>query len=166
MFMKTQFFTGPSKQPSDLKFKVMGIGAFVFAASLHSYRFVIELHYLRKVHQAAVLSSSFFAEFELFFTLVFLVSLIGLLINRLTGMILSILGLAGVITAHVLWYSYSYGTLRALETDIYLKKHPELFPQHFAGLLGAGWWDIVVLIFVVLCLAWRIKSLVGTLRHG
>ncbi len=114
---------------------------------------------------ARILTSSSFALLQLFFVLVFAVCLVGLLIRKVPGLILSFLGLLGALAGYTYWYSFSSRAMRALEDDVYLKKHPDLFPQHMAGLVGAGWWDIAILLVVVIVLAWQIKFLISTFRH-
>lgn len=146
--------------------KVIGFsGFFAMAASLHVYQFAIEWVFLGRAGRLGILTSSFVAVLQLFFVLVFLICLVGLLINRLPGLFLSILGLVGVLAGYAYWFSYSSRALRALEEDVHLQKHPDLIPRHFMGLVGAGWWDIAILLVVVIVLAWQVKLLISTLGH-
>jgi hypothetical protein len=138
---------------------------FAIAAGLHIYQFAIEWVFLGRAGRLGILTSSFVAVLQLFFVLAFLICLVGLLINRLPGLFLSILGLVGVLAGYAYWFSYSSRALRALKEDVHLQKHPDLMPRHFMGLVGAGWWDIAILIAVLVVLVWQIKLLIGTLRH-
>jgi len=154
-----------SERTIDGKLMICGGVFFAIGAAIHAYRFVIEWRFLGRALHARILTSSSFALLELFFIVVFVACLVGLLIRRLPGRFLSILGLVGVLAGYAYWYSYSTRALRALEDDVYLKHHPDLMPRHFMGLVGAGWWDIAILLAVVVVLALQVKFLISTFRH-
>jgi hypothetical protein len=146
--------------------KAIGFSVFfAIAASLHVYQFAIEWRFLGRAARAAVFTSSYFALLQIFFILVFVTCAVGLLIRGVPGLLLSIISLLGVLLGHASWYSYSTRALRAMEEDVHIQKHPDLMPRHLMGLVGAGWWDIAILLVVVIALAWQVKLLISIFRH-
>jgi hypothetical protein len=61
---------------------------------------------------------------------------------------------------YALWYGFSYRTLHANGDDTsFYQSHPEYMPPSTLGLLGARWWDFLVLFLTVIVLAYVIREL-------
>lgn len=135
----------PNRPSTEAKLTVVGVIFAVFAASAHVYQFAIEWKFLGRAMEVGILTSSSFALLQVFFILSFLACAIGLLMRNLPGIIISILGLVGVLLGYTYWYSYSSRWLTGLKKDVFYTEHLEFVPAQSFGLVGAHWWDVAIL---------------------
>lgn len=96
-------------------------------------------------------------------TLGLFVSAAGLAIRRLYGVVASMLGIIWLVLVYGWWQHESVAFLRNLEVPDY-SSLPEL--SHAAGLLGATWWDLLVLAAAALMLIWQTVALIRVLRSS
>src|SRR6266496_6457648 len=132
---------------------------FLTAATLHARQLLIEWRFLNRAMESGFLTSAFFAELQLFFILSFLVGAVGLLIRWRFRLIISLLGLGGVFLGYVGWRLYTIRQLKVVSQDPFFTVHPEYFPPHSFGLVGARWWDFAVFYCCLILFIWDVTSL-------
>lgn len=142
---------------------LFGLSVVAVAAILHTYQLVLEF---RIMAEARPFHAELFpGRLHLFLLLAFLVTAIGLtFIRTQAGVICSILGLVAVFVAHLFWRSYSHTMLYWVNQDGLYERHPDLRPESLWGLVGARWWDFVLLPLFVVLFVWEVKLLVAR-RH-
>jgi hypothetical protein len=92
-----------------------------------------------------------------------LICTLALCTRRLCGLIVSIFGLLMAGFGYIVWFVYSRWLLKVLaEKSLY--ENQESLPPHPLGLVGAKWWNLVVLIMVASLLVWEIKTLAAILN--
>jgi hypothetical protein len=137
---------------------LFGLAVVTVAAILHAYQLVLES---RIIEEARPFHAELFpGRLHLFLLLAFLIIAAGLLIGTRVGLVCSLLGLICVFVGHFGWLSYSYKVLHVVNQDGLYERHPDLRPPSLFGLVGARWWDLVLLLLFVVLLAWEIKTLV------
>lgn len=129
------------------------------AASAHIIELVIESRHLERSAELELLTSSSFALLQIVFILSFVTFAIGLLIRSFPGLLISILGLVGVVLSYAYWSSHSSRWLFALKRDAFYAEHPDFLPPNFLGLVRATWWDVPILVISILILCWMVKCL-------
>jgi len=146
---------------SKMRLVIFGLAFAALSASTHLYQLIIESWHLERAAKLGILTSSSFALLQMAFILSFIAFAVGLLMRTLVGRITSILGLIGVLLAYTYWYSYSYRWLMRLQKDPFYMERPEFVPPHSFGLVGAHWWDAIIM---VLSVALLILILTGLLK--
>jgi hypothetical protein len=143
---------------------LFGLGVVTVAAILHAYQLVLEF---RLIGEARPFHAELFpGRLHLFLLISFLLIAAGLLIGTRAGLVCSVLGLICVFAGHVGWISYSYKVLHVVNQDGLYERHPDLRPPSSFGLVGARWWDLVLLLLFVVLLAWEIQTLIKQIRTG
>ena len=139
---------------------VFGLAVVTVAAILHAFQLAIES---RNEAQARPFEADLFpGRLQLFLLLAFLLTAAGLaFIRARAGLICSMLGLIGVFVAHLFWLSYSQTMLVWVNQDGLYERHPDLRPPSLFGLVGAHWWDFVLLALFVVIFVWEVKLLVS-----
>lgn len=139
---------------------LFGLSVVAVAAILHIYQLVLEF---RIIEEARPFHAELFpGRLHLFLLLALLVTGIGLaFIRTRAGLICSMLGLVAVFVAHVFWRSYSHTMLFWVNQDGLYERYPDLRPPTLFGLVGAHWWDFVLLAFFVVLFVWEVKLLVS-----
>lgn len=135
---------------------LFGLSVVTVAAILHAYQLVLEFRIIEDAPHA----DRFPARFHLFLLLVFLLIAAGLVVGRRAGLVCSVLGLICVLLGHVAWLSSNHRMFQAMNQDGFYERHPELRPPSLFGLVGARWWDLVLLILFLALFVWEIKILV------
>jgi hypothetical protein len=128
----------------------------LIGATLHVRQFLIEWRFLNGATRLGVLTSPFFAELQVFFIVAFLVGSAGLLIHRRLGFMISAAGLLAVFLGYVAWRVFTIRQLRLTTDDPFFSGHPEFGPTHMLGLVGAHWWDFVVLGGCLFLFLWEL----------
>jgi len=148
----------------EAKVTIAGLVFAVLAATAHGYQLIIEWRFLGRATELGILTSSSFALLQLFFVLSFLTYAVGLLMHNLPRLIISILGLSGALFGYIYWFSYSSRWLKGIRTDMFYAEHPEFVPPHLLGLIGARWWDIVILTLTAVLLILALRALMRSRR--
>ena len=130
---------------SKARLVIFGLAFATFSASTHAYQLIVESRHLKRAAELGILTSSSYALLQLVFILSFVVLAVGLLMRNLPGLITSVLGIVGVLLGYAYWYSYSYRWLIRLKKDPFYAERPEFVPPHSFGLVGAHWWDAIIL---------------------
>ena len=145
-----------------------GIGG-LLAATAHGYQFAIEWRALQPVAGIYILRSPSFAFLQVFLAASFLVFAIGLLTQtwrKRIGLVVSIVGLICVLLGHVEWYVFTKHTLPDLVGELLRAHRPDMIPPHPLGLIGAKWWDILILLSSAMLLLWEVKVLFAASSRG
>lgn len=139
---------------------LFGLAVVTVAAIIHGFQLASEL---RIAKQAYPFEADLFpVRLRLFLFLAFLLAAAGLaVIRKLAGLVCSMLGLVGVFVAHLFWISYSHTLLVWVNQDGLYERHPDLRPPSLFGLVGAHWWDFVLLALFVVLFVWEVKLLVS-----
>ncbi len=141
---------------------IFGVFVALFGAIARAQQFAIEWQALQPVAGIYIIISPFLALLHLFLILSFLVSGIGLLLHlvqKRTGLIISISGVIGVLLGHIEWYAFTRQSLPTFENGLFRAQRPDLSPPHLLGLIGARWWDIGILLCAAILLIWEVKML-------
>lgn len=85
----------------------------------------------------------------------------GLAFRNLFGVVASMLGIIWLGFFYGWWYYNSLAFLRNLEVPDF-SSLPEI--SHAAGLWGATWWDLLVLMIVAVLLLWQLAILIRVVR--
>jgi hypothetical protein len=96
-------------------------------------------------------------------TLGLFVSAAGLAFRRLYGVVASMLGIIWLVLVYGWWQRVSVTFLRNLEVPDF-STLPEV--SHAAGLLGATWWDLLVLATAGILFIWQTIALIRVLRSS
>jgi hypothetical protein len=95
-------------------------------------------------------------------TMGFIVSAVGLWIDKIRGLLVSAIGLLGVTTIYVWWY---------LKTQLYVinsevTEYTRLHDPYYRRLIfhGANWWDMFVLALTLTILIWTILTVFRTIK--
>ena len=146
--------TMPTKKNLVL-FGLLVVGAGVI---LHAYQLVIEWRIIEQTRP--FLTHLFPARLQVFLLLSLLLTAAGLAIGTRWALGCSILGLLGVLLGHIRWWHYSRRYLQLFAENPFYADHPEFIPPNSFGLIGATWWDIVLLVLFVTLLIWEVMTLV------
>ena len=138
---------------------IFGVTVALLGITVRAYQFVLEWRFLARNANFPILASSSFALLQIAFILCFVVCATGLLIRNRGGLILSTFGLLGLFVCHIAWHAYTNRSLRVFENEPFYALHPEYIPPHLFGLVGAKWWDIVILFCSVILFIWELKAL-------
>jgi hypothetical protein len=128
-------------------------------ATVHVRQLLIEWRFLSGAAKLGVLTSPFFAELQVYFIVAFLVSSAGLLTHRRVGVVISVLGLVAVFLGYLAWRVFTIRQLGLTTDDPYFSAHPEFVPAHTLGLVGAHWWDFVILAGCLTLFVWQLTLL-------
>jgi len=131
---------------------MFGVALAVLAGGTHVYDLIREWQHLEHAGELGILTSSSFALLQILFILSFAVSVVGLLVRKRIGLIMALVGLAGVLAGYAYWYSYSSRWLERLNKDPFYSVNPAYVPRHSFGLVGAHWWDVAILAFSLVLL--------------
>lgn len=144
-------------QTRDLKTSsvLVGLGVVGLGTIRHLYQLVLEQRALESA--APFLTNTFLLWLQVVLVLCLILTGLGLAARSRIGLSVSILGLLGVLVAHVGWYDYSS---RTLTDDPVLQRYPHMLPPSLFGLIGAQWWDFALLLLFVALLIWEIRVLV------
>ncbi|HEX8137841.1 MAG TPA: hypothetical protein VF544_09650 [Pyrinomonadaceae bacterium] len=97
--------------------------------------------------------------------LALVISAVCLWSRRAIGFFISAIALTWAGKEYVWWYLESLRRLKAMDLNDFSElKTPSL--QHVNNLLGATWWDIAVLIVIILLFIWQIKTLAQILNSS
>jgi hypothetical protein len=83
--------------------------------------------------------------------LALIISLIGLIVRRLSGLFVSSLALIFGVIIYVSWLQFSVAIVRNAESLSFSKI------EHLAFLYNANWWDISVLSMIMVLSIWELK---------
>lgn len=149
-----------SRETVQKKVRQFGLAVVGVATIIHAYQLVLES---RIIGEARPFHAELFpGRLHLFLLLALLVTAVGLAVIRTrAGLICSMLGLIGVFVAHLFWRSYSHTMLYWVNQDGLYERHPDLRPPSLLGLVGAHWWDFVLLALFVVLFLWEVKLLVS-----
>jgi hypothetical protein len=149
-----------SREIVQKKVMLFGLALVGVAAILHGFQLAIES---RIEAQAYPFEADLFpGRLQLFLLFAFLITAAGLAgIRSRAGLICSMLGLLSVFGLHLLWLSYSHTVLYWANQDGLYERHPHLRPPSLFGLVGAHWWDFVLLALFVVLFVWEVKLLVS-----
>jgi hypothetical protein len=131
----------------------------LIGATLHVRQLLIEWRFLSGAAKLGILMSPFFAELQVYFIVAFLVSSGGLLFHRRVGFVISVVGLVAVFLGHIAWRVFTIRQLRLTTDDPYFSAHPEFVPAHTLGLIGAHWWDFLILGGCLILFVWELNLL-------
>jgi hypothetical protein len=142
---------------------LFGLPVVTVGVILNAYQMVVELRIIResKPFDAYL----FPANSRFFLLLCLLLTGVGLAIGRRWSLVASALVLLGVAFEYINWWHYSHRLLE-LDAEEPFSKYPEIVPPSLAGLLGARWWDLFLLVLLVALLIWEIRVLVKGVRSA
>jgi hypothetical protein len=144
----------------------LNINFLLFATTVVALGVIRHIYRLTLLVQATLSAAPFLAVTTLIWLEVFLLFsfLVGscLALRTRIGILCSMVGLGGVLLGYVGWFSFTHKELKIFCQNPFYLEHPELVPQHSFGLLGGGWWDILLVISCVILLVWEIKLLVNS----
>lgn len=138
--------------------------AFCVAASallLHSYGLAADF---ARAAQFEASASPAIPRILLAVELCLLVSVIGLCVRKVAGLVTSITALLVACASYALWYLDSQRILELLAANPFYGQHPEAIPAHPLGLIGSTWLNLVVLALIGALLAWEAKTLGNAVR--
>ena len=98
---------------------------------------------------------------DLTIELALIVAAFGALSRKISGRLISLLGLLGVIVEYIGWYIWTKQTIVAAG----LTELPSGIPQPW-NLAGARPWNLVVLVVVAFLFVWELMVATQTLRAG
>jgi hypothetical protein len=98
-------------------------------------------------------------------TLCLIISSTGLWLRKNLGLFLSALALAGVCGVYIWWYIDTLAFVRNSEASEYTKLNDPFFSS-IGSLLGATWWDKILLVIVLLLFLWNTLTLVKVFKAG
>lgn len=149
-----------SKEIVQKKVMRFGFAVVGVAAIIHGFQLASELRIAKQAHPFE--ADLFPVRLPLFLLFAFLLTAAGLAgIRTRSGLICSMSGLLGVFGIHLLWLSYSHTVLYWVNQDGLYERHPDLRPPSLFGLVGAHWWDFVLLALFVVLFVWEVKLLVS-----
>ncbi len=91
---------------------------------------------------------------------------ISLRFRRVLGLCISLLATLLIEIQYVLWYLDTQRWLRDMRlTDLSQITEPDLFP-HLAYIYQARPWDIVLLVFATVLLAWQVRVVISLISSG
>lgn len=151
----------PARREVTIALSVLGL-----VAVLDIFVLAYGIGYLRGKEDVEILNSQVTASgFSIFHTvnairvavaISLVIGIFGLWARRAAGYCLSVLALMATVGLYLWWYVESAAFLRNNEVSSYAELDaPNL--QHSRVLVGATWWDIIVLIIVVAVLIWAAK---------
>ena len=95
-------------------------------------------------------------------TVCLLICAFGLWLRRPIGLLVSLVAVTWISNIYFLWYRSTAAFMVEQEIPNFsLLQGPG--KQHLVPLRGATWWDIVVLVLVIVLLIWLVKTLVTVL---
>jgi len=141
----------------EIRFIVFAVMVAVTGVTAYIYASVVE--WQSQTGELIVLTSPFLPRLWIFLIISFLIAGTGLLLKRKGGVVISLLGLLGVLLGHLVWFFYTTSTIKFLEKEPQYIRHPELLPQHTWGLGGAEWWNIAILLGSIVLLVWEVSIL-------
>jgi hypothetical protein len=159
---------GQSFEIQDVDKNRPGICFSVFAtlaAGAQVYPLLREWQHLERASQLGILVSSSYAILRVFLILCFIVCATGLLLNNVAGLLTSVLSQFGVLAGYLYWFSYSSRRLSAFEGDPVLSQHPDFMPPHLLGLVGAHWWDFLIVLGTIIVILILVPRTIGKLRN-
>lgn len=132
-------------------------GAATLATALHTYWLFVDL--TKPLEELEILRSPFLPRLLLFMWLCLLVSTVALWTRRLGGLLISMIGLAAVLAGYLFWYINTSQFSKLMPVDSLYHEYPRTL-----GMLGASWWNVVVLVLASLLFIWEAKTFVGKRR--
>lgn len=136
---------------------LFGLSVVTGGMILQGYQLVVELRIIR---EARFFEPDLFpARLRAILLLTLLLAAVGLAIGRRWGLVASTLGLGGLLLGYVYWFYDSQRSFRLLAQDQAYTKPPD-FPSSLFGLIGARWWDFVLLMLFMTLLIWEVRTLV------
>lgn len=137
---------------------LVGLGVVALGTIRHLYQLVLEQRALESA--VPFLTNTFLLWLQVVLVLCLILTGLGLAVRSRIGLSCSILGLLGVLVAHVGWYDYSSRTLKGFTDDPVLQRYPHMLPPSLFGLIGARWWDFILLLLFVALLIWEVRVMV------
>ena len=138
---------------------ISGLVSAAVGTGVHVYRFIVEFRRLGRAAELGILTSSSFALLQLILILSFACLGFGLLMSqKQIGRTAVVIGLLGVLFGYAGWYWYSSQILSRYLTDSFFAQYPQFIPSQTFGLLGAYWWDPMILIVTVIPAVFLIVS--------
>jgi hypothetical protein len=140
-------------RPKDYNFTI-AVAALV--ALLHTYALAAECASLGR---SVTLTSPHILLLFTFIEFGLVANVVGLWLRRASGVVVSLVALAGVGLAYALWYVHSSQVLELLLSKPFYQSHPEIVPPHPFSLLGATWVNQAVLLMSGVLFIWTAKTL-------
>src|SRR5258705_4272862 len=125
---------------------LFGLPVVTVGVILQAYQMILELRIMKGTKPFD--PDLFPVNQRLFLLVCLLIIGVGLAIGRRWSFVVSTLGLLGVALEYVTCCHYTYRLL-ALYAEEPFSKHPEIVPPSLVGLVGARWWDLVLLVLLV-----------------
>jgi hypothetical protein len=140
------------------KVVLFGLAVITGGLILQAYQLVVELRIMRdaRFFEADV----FPARLRTILLLSLLVAAAGLAIGRRWGFVTSSLGLVGALLGYIYWFYDSHRSFQILAQEPFYTNHPEFVPPNSFGLIGARWWEMVLLMLFVALLIWEVITVV------
>jgi hypothetical protein len=154
--------------PLSWEFKIMlGIAAIVLVANVTYSAYIVGFTNGQALESTRNYTISgddrFVILLRIGITAGLLVCAAGLALRRLSGVIASMLGIIWLVLVYAWWHRESVAFLRNLEVADY-SSLPGL--SHAAGLRGATWWDLLVLVIAVILFIWQAIALLRALKSS
>lgn len=106
---------------------------------------------------------NFLESFLILITMGLYAALLGLLLKRTAGVLLSLLGLFLVVGSYLSWYRGTLSIIRLAEIQRFDQLPHQ--SQKWIPLAYSNWWDIAVLALILLLIVWQVMRLVRGLRR-
>lgn len=152
--------------PLSWEFKiVLGLAAILLTANLTYSTYVIGFQNGQALESSRIYTLSgddhFLIRLRLSITIGLFVCAAGLALRKFSGFIASMLGILWLFWIYAWWQRESVAFLRNLEVADY-SKLSDL--PHAAGLRGATWWDLLVLVIVAILFIWQAIALIRVVK--
>jgi hypothetical protein len=147
---------------SRLQFRV-AVSIASLTAALSALRVAFNLgynygvfHSVDGVHVSCCVN--FLESFLIPITIALILSVVGLWSRKGTGFLMSLVALIVIPIIYVSWYFGTRSIMRRAEISTF-EKMPDQ-SQHLLTLAYATWWDVYVLLLVIVLIMWQLKAVV------
>jgi hypothetical protein len=147
---------------SRLQFRV-AVSIASLTAALSALRVAFNLgynygvfHSVDGVHVSCCVN--FLESFLIPITIALILSVVGLWSRKGTGFLMSLVALIVIPIIYVSWYFGTRSIMRRSEISTF-EKMPDQ-SQHLLTLAYATWWDVYVLLLVIVLIMWQLKAVV------
>lgn len=144
---------------------VLTLAAVLFVANLAYSGYLIGFMHGREFEMSHTYTISGGSNFKIRLRLATSISLFicatGLAFRSLYGVFTSMVAILSLVFVYGWWWRVSMAFLRNLEVPDF-SSVPDI--SHTAGLWGATWWDLLVLVIATIILVWQVAILIRVMR--
>lgn len=128
----------------------------ICATTLNTFGLILDT---LKPHDIEILTSYTVPLLLVFVEFFLLVATCSLCIKKSKRSLISSFSFVAILTVYLIWYLYSQHVLGFLLSKPFYQQHREALAPHPLGLIGAKWWNLIVLTMVGILLMWEVRGL-------